>query len=78
MYMCACMKLVCVCVVKCEFINERNQIYFWDEIFSVGATTADGVVSAGLGVAVGGTVVGGVDAVCGKSSIINCSKSSSD
>ncbi len=55
----------------CEFMNARNQIYFWDEVFSVGATTADGVVSAEL-------VVGGVDAVCGKSSIINCSKSSSD
>lgn len=38
----------------CVVMNSCSQIYFWDEVSSVGATTAYGVVFAGLGVAVGG------------------------
>ncbi len=60
-YVCLCAHEVSVRVVMCEFMNAI--IYFWDEVSSVGATTADGVIPAGLGVA-----VGDVDAVCGKSS----------
>ncbi len=48
-------------VSTCVVMNSCSQIYFWDEVSSVSATIADGVVFAGLGVAVGGSVVGCVD-----------------